>query len=130
MRFLAHKLLHAILANTVDFNSNFFGNPNGPKPPAKQSKLSFSSKSTSNGAPTSNASKENDDVDMEDAAEQEVKPKVEDDAIAKKENVKPGTGRGQCGKSTATTNAALYRVKEAIKISSSFIGQEGHQGTD
>lgn len=30
---------------------------------------------------------------MEDAAEKEVPAKVEEDAIAKKENVKPGTGR-------------------------------------
>jgi hypothetical protein len=30
---------------------------------------------------------------MEDAAEKEAPAKVEEDAIAKKENVKPGTGR-------------------------------------
>jgi DNA ligase 1 len=77
--------------------SKFFGNPNGTNPPAKQSKLSFSSKSTSNGSLRSSASKENEDVDMADAAEAEVPSKVKDDPIAKKENVKPGTGRPRCG---------------------------------
>jgi len=85
-------------SNTAYLASKFFGNPNAPKPPAKQSKLSFSSKSTSNGAPSSSASKENGDVDMADAAESEVKPKIKDDRIAKKENMKPGTGRSQYGK--------------------------------
>jgi len=88
----------AVFANTASWNSKFFGAPNGPKPPAKQSKLAFSSKSTSNGATNSSASKENDDVDMEDAVDKEVSSKVKDDAIAKKENVKPGTGRSRCGR--------------------------------
>jgi DNA ligase-1 len=82
----------ALFANIISCNSKFFGTPNAPKPPAKQSKLSFSSKNTSNGAPNSGASKENEDVDMEDDVDKEVPSKVKDDAIAKKENVKPGTG--------------------------------------
>jgi len=81
------SLYFATSANSASWNSKFFGAPNGPKPPAKQSKLSFHSKSTSNGA-----SKENEDVDMEDDVDQEVSSKVKGDAIAKKENVKPGKG--------------------------------------
>jgi hypothetical protein len=91
--FPSTRRCNAILANTVLLYSKFFSNPNAPKAPAKQSKLSFSSKGTSNGTPSSSASKENDDVDMEDAAEGEVTLRIKDDAIAKKENVKPGTGR-------------------------------------
>jgi DNA ligase-1 len=87
-----------MFAHTFSLNRKFFGNPNAPKALPKQSKLSFSSKSTSNGASSSSASKENEDIDMEDAIEKEVTPKVEEDTIAKKENVKPGTGRFQCGK--------------------------------
>jgi DNA ligase 1 len=83
--------------NADSWYRKFFGNPNGPKPPAKQSKLSFSSKSTSNGAPSSSASRGNEDVDMADAGEPEVISELRGDAIAKKENVKPGTGRSRCG---------------------------------
>lgn len=64
-------------------NSKFFGQPNGTKPPAKQSKLSFSSKPSVTHPPSSASSKENEDVDMKDEdPEVEVKPKVE-----KKEDV-------------------------------------------
>jgi DNA ligase 1 len=83
--------------NADSWSRKFFGNPNGPKPPAKQSKLSFSSKSTSNGAPGSSASKENEDVDMAGAGEPEATSKLQGHAIAKKENVKPGTGRSRYG---------------------------------
>jgi DNA ligase 1 len=81
-----------VLADATCLNSKFFGNPNGSKAPPKQSKLSFSSKSTSNGAPSSSASKENEDVDMEENGKAEVAPKVEDAEVDAKENVKPGSG--------------------------------------
>jgi DNA ligase-1 len=73
-------------------NSKFFGKPNGSKAPPKQSKLSFSSKSTSNGAPSSSASKENEDVDMEENVKVELAPKIEEAGVDAKENVKPGFG--------------------------------------
>jgi DNA ligase-1 len=82
-----------VFTNAIYLNSKFFGNPSGSKAPPKQSKLSFSSKSTSNGAPSSSASKENEDVDMNGPAKTEATPKVEEDAVDAKENVKPGTGR-------------------------------------
>lgn len=93
MCFPTRKSFQCIFANRTTPNSKFFGKPNGSTAPAKQSKLSFSSKSTSNGVPSSSAAKENEDVDMEDTAEKKVPTKVEEDALAKKENVKPGTGR-------------------------------------
>jgi DNA ligase-1 len=80
-------------ADAIFVNSKFFGNPNGAKAPPKQSKHSFSSKSTSNGAPSSSASKENEDVDMDETVKTEATPKVEEGAVDAKENVKPGTGR-------------------------------------
>jgi DNA ligase-1 len=78
--------------NAIYSISKFFGNPNAPKAPPKQSKLSFSSKSTSNGAPSSSAPKENVDVDVEEDVKTEVKPKVKDETLDAKENVKPANG--------------------------------------
>jgi DNA ligase-1 len=84
--FFESFLMHMLLV------SKFFGQPNGTKPPAKQSKLSFSSKSAAKqDLRSSNSSKENEDVEMKnEESETEVKPKVEmtEDADAKG-NVKP-----------------------------------------
>ena len=70
--------------------SKFFGKPNGTNAPPKQSKLSFATKSTSNGTPSSSATKENENVNIEDgASDTEVKPKAEkEEAVDTKENVK------------------------------------------
>jgi hypothetical protein len=74
-------------------NSKFFGNPNGPKPPAKQTKLAFSSKSGNNGTPSSSAPKE-EDVDMKDTKlEEEDESKVEEtEVIDSKEDVEATKG--------------------------------------
>jgi DNA ligase-1 len=67
------------IANNCFVNRKFFGQPNGTKPPAKQSKLAFSSKSSTNKEPSSsNSTKENEDVEMkDDGLDTEVKPKGE-----------------------------------------------------
>ena len=75
-------------------SSKFFSQPNGTraKPPAKQSTLSFSSKSgTINGTPCSSASKENEDVESKDEGfDMEIKPYVKkEDDLEMKENLKP-----------------------------------------
>ena len=73
----------------------FFGKPNGTNPPAKQSKLSFSTKSAAEkDPPSSGSSKENEDVEMKDEeSEADVKPKVErKDEVDTKENVKTEKG--------------------------------------
>ena len=68
-----------------------FGKPNGTNAPAKQTKLSFSSKASA--TPTSSAATENEDTEMKDEeSDTEVKPKVKkEEAVDSKENVKPGT---------------------------------------
>jgi hypothetical protein len=76
-------------------NRKFFGQPNGTKPPAKQSKLAFSSKSmTKKDPPSSVSSKENDDVEMKDEqSEPELKPKVEKkEDVDTEEDARPDKG--------------------------------------
>ena len=80
----------------LTLNSKFFGKPNGTKVPAKQSTLSFSTKSnTKIDAPASSSAKENGDTEMKDEnSDREGKPKsekveeVEEDTT--KEKVKNG----------------------------------------
>jgi DNA ligase-1 len=56
-----------IQKSITDCTSKFFGKPNGTNPPAKQSKLSFSTKPGSEDkAPSSSSSKENEDAEMKD----------------------------------------------------------------
>jgi DNA ligase-1 len=70
-------------------NSKFFGKPNGANAPPKQSKLSFATKSTNNGTPSSNSAKENED----ETSDIEVKPKAKkEETVDTKENAKPGKG--------------------------------------
>lgn len=77
--------------------SKFFGKPNGTNGPAKQSKLSFSTKPSSP-TPSSGAAKENEDTEMKDEdSDTEVKPITKkepkkEDAVDSKENVKPAIG--------------------------------------
>lgn len=59
---------------------------------------------------------------MEDTAEKEIAAKVEEDAIAKKENLKPGTGRPPLSSLVASADAAHYRIEEATKVSSCING--------
>jgi len=72
----------------------FFGKPNGTNAPAKQSKLSFSTKPSS-ATPSSSAAKENEDAEMKDEdSDTEVKPipkkeTKKEEAVDSKENVKP-----------------------------------------
>ena len=76
-------------------NRKFFGQPNGTKAPAKQSKLSFSSKSVAkNEAPNPSSAKENENVEMkEEESDTEVKPKIETKVdVERKENAKLGKG--------------------------------------
>jgi DNA ligase-1 len=87
-------------------NSKFFGQPNGTKAPAKQSKLAFSSKSSPKAEiPSSGSAKENEDVDMEEDGSdvevnpkvengnaEKIKPKVEETEESGKEKVKNGEG--------------------------------------
>jgi DNA ligase 1 len=77
-------------------NSKFFGQPNGTKAPAKQSKLSFSTKpSAKNEPPSSSSTKEDEDVEMDDEdSEAEVKPTVEkgDGITRKRSRTPPPTG--------------------------------------
>jgi DNA ligase-1 len=82
------------LLTSIFYNSKFFGKPNGTNAPPKQSKLSFATKSTNNGTPSSSSAKENEDADMEDEnSDAEVKPKVKkEEAVDTKENLKPGKG--------------------------------------
>ena len=82
------------LLTSIFYNSKFFGKPNGTNAPPKQSKLSFATKSTNNGTPSSSSAKENEDVDMEDEnSDTEVKPKAKkEEAVDTKENAKPGNG--------------------------------------
>jgi DNA ligase-1 len=78
---------------SVSSNSKFFGQPNGTKPPAKQSKLSFSSKPPAKkDPPSSSSSNENEDVEMKDGdSETEVMPKVENKQdISTNEEAEPG----------------------------------------
>ena len=80
---------------TFLFNSKFFGQPNGTKPPAKQSRLAFSSKATAkDDPPSSGSSKENEDVEMkDDESEMEMKPKVEkEECVDTKEDAKREKG--------------------------------------
>jgi DNA ligase-1 len=72
----------------------FFGNPNGTKAPAKQSKLSFSSKSGNAAAPKAEVEEDAKDAEMkDDDSDKEVKSKVKkEEAVDSKENVKPGKG--------------------------------------
>lgn len=83
-----------ICSRTI-YNRKFFGKPNGTQAPAKQSKLSFSSKAVST-TPSSSSStaKENGDTKMKDEESgTEVKPKIKkEEAVDAKENVKPGKG--------------------------------------
>ena len=60
--------------------SKFFGQPNGTKTPAKQSKLAFSSKSTTaKDPPSSISSKENEDLEMKSAqSETDLKPMTDE----------------------------------------------------
>ena len=77
--------------------SKFFGKPNGTNAPAKQSKLSFSTKPSS-ATPSSSAAKENEDAEMKDEdSDTEVKPipkkeTKKEEAVDSKENVKPAIG--------------------------------------
>jgi len=71
----------------------FFGNPNGTKAPAKQSKLSFSSKSANAAAPKAEVEDSKDAEMNDDDSDKEVKPKFKkEEAVESKENVKPGKG--------------------------------------
>jgi DNA ligase-1 len=76
--------------------SKFFGNPNAPKAPAKQSKLAFSTKSTN---PTSKSEIEDEekstDVKVNASSEVEEKnsiAKEEEDALESNESVKVRKG--------------------------------------
>jgi DNA ligase-1 len=82
------------LLTSIFYNSKFFGKPNGTNAPPKQSKLSFATKSTDNGTPSSSSAKENEHVDMKDEdSDTEVKPKVKkEEVVDTKENGKPGKG--------------------------------------
>jgi DNA ligase-1 len=82
------------LLTSIFYNSKFFGKPNGTNAPPKQSKLSFATKSTNNGTPSSSSAKENENVDMEDEnSDVEVKPKVKkEEAVDTKENLKARKG--------------------------------------
>ena len=82
------------MLTSILYYSKFFGKPNGTNATPKQSKLSFATKSTNNGTPSSSSVKENEDVGMEDEnSDTEVKPKVKkEEAADAKENVKPGKG--------------------------------------
>jgi hypothetical protein len=76
-------------------NSKFFGQPNGTKPPAKQSKLAFSSKTAAKkDPPSSGSSKENENIEMKDEeSETETKPKAKkEEAVYDKEDAKPERG--------------------------------------
>jgi len=76
-------------------NRKFFGQPNGTKAPAKQAKLSFSSKSAAkNETPSSSTAKENEDIEMkEEELDAEVKPRAElKEYNDSKENAQPGKG--------------------------------------
>jgi DNA ligase-1 len=82
-----------LLLTLIGFcNSKFFGQPNGTKPPAKQSTLSFSTKSSvKKDTPSSDSAKENDDVEMkEESTSTEIK--FEEANLDAKENVKPEKG--------------------------------------
>jgi hypothetical protein len=81
--------------NLYVLDSKFFGKANGAKPPAKQSTLAFSTKSSGDNAPpSSGSSKENEDVEMmNEELEVEIKPKIDEETKAvKKENANPPTG--------------------------------------
>lgn len=74
-------------------NRKFFGQPNGTKPPAKQSKLAFSSKSSAKKEPAGSSSSKENDVEMKDVeSDTEVKPKVKKEEIDIEENIKPENG--------------------------------------
>lgn len=64
---------------------------------------------------------------MKDAAEKEVPAKFEEDAIAKKENVKPGTGRPPLSSLLASTDATHYRIEETTEVPSCINGQKGQE---
>jgi DNA ligase-1 len=90
--------------------SKFFGQPNGTKPPAKQSKLSFSTKPSTKNEPSSSnpAQKEEDeDVEMSGDSETEVKPAVEKaDGVTRKRSRTP----------PAATESKKSKVKEEVEV--------------
>ncbi|KAH8589333.1 hypothetical protein B0O99DRAFT_336770 [Bisporella sp. PMI_857] len=91
----------------------FFGQPNGAKAPAKQSKLSFSTKATIKADPPgSSSTKENYDGEMEDGSETEVVLKPEDTEV--KANVNARTRK----------RSRSPEPKPAIKSENSKIKQE------
>ncbi|KAF4615541.1 hypothetical protein G7Y89_g15319 [Cudoniella acicularis] len=98
----------------------FFKAPNGstPKVPPKQSKLAFSSKSTTNnGAPSSSAAEKSEDVETkEDLSDAEIKPKLKkEEAIESKENVKPGKETKKRSRTSPAKSAVKEEKKQAKK---------------
>jgi len=68
----------------------FFGQPSSTKAPPKQSKLSFSSKSSrGNGAPSSSAAKENEDIEDE-GSSAEIQPVARNEYVDANKNVNSG----------------------------------------
>lgn len=90
--------------------SKFFGQPNGTKPPPKQSKLSFSTKPKTKNEPSSSnpAPKEEDeDVEMSGDSDTEVKPAVEKgDSVTRKRSRTPPTA----------TESKESKVKEETEV--------------
>ncbi|KAH6712556.1 hypothetical protein BKA61DRAFT_86761 [Leptodontidium sp. MPI-SDFR-AT-0119] len=93
----------------------FFGKPNGTNAPAKQTKLSFSSKASV--TPTSSVVTENEDTEMKDEeSDTEVKPKVKkEEAVDSKENVKPGTTETKKRSRSPSPVAPKSEKKENVK---------------
>jgi len=102
-------------------NSKFFGKPNSTNPPAKQSKLSFSTKpSPKDKIPSSNSTKENTDAEMKDQdSNEDVKPVVKKmEGVEIKEDVKSEKGNLPLGISSPLTKTKLDSKKRLRSIKS------------